>query len=83
MHVLPGPDDKDPAGISTMDSITNQPMATSASGEQYAENGFIGDVNAARNVLLRALRAPKTTEEKTTTSIKIKGRVKRAAGDAA
>ena len=80
VHVLPGPDGKDPAGISTMDSITNLPMETSASGEQYAENGFIGDVNAARNVLLRALRAPKISEERTTVSIKIKGRVKRAAG---
>ena len=80
VHVLPGPDDKDPAGISTMDSITNLPMTTSASGEQYADNGMIGDVNAARNVLLRALRAPKTPVEKTTVSIKIKGREKKAVG---
>jgi putative transposase len=77
VHVLPGPDDKDPAGISTMDSITNQPMATSASGEQFAENGFLGDVNCARNVLLRALRAPKEPVEKTKVSIKIKGRTKK------
>jgi putative transposase len=77
VHVLPGPDGKDLAGISTMDSFTNLPMAESASGEAFAENGLPGDVNAARNVLLRALRAPKTQEEKTKTTIKIKGRVKR------
>jgi putative transposase len=79
VHVLPGPDDKDPAGISTMDSFSNQAMASAASGEAYADNGLLGDVNAARNVLLRALRAPKDPLNKKTpkASIKIKGRAVR------
>jgi putative transposase len=81
VRVLPGPDGKDPAGISTMDSLTNLPMPTPASGEAFADNGFLGDVNAARNVLLRALRAPKgPAEPKPKTIIAIKGRKKAQVG---
>ena len=91
VHVLPGPDGKDPAGISTMDSYTNTVMPESASGTAHAENGLLGDVNAARNVLLRALRAPKAPSAggasspggkpnggKPKVTIKIKGRTKRS-----
>lgn len=79
VRVLPGVGEKDPAGISTMDSFTNLEMGASASGEEFADNGLLGDVNAARNVLLRALRAPKAPSgsEKPRASIKIKGRQKR------
>jgi len=79
VRVLPGITDQDLDGISTIDSFTNLPMQHSASGEQYAENGYLGDVNAARNVLVRALRAggKPPVEKKPRTPIKIKGRTKR------
>jgi putative transposase len=57
IRVLPGPTEEDAAGISTIDSLTGAPMSGPASGEVVADNGMLGDVNAARNVLLRALRA--------------------------